>query len=59
MKFQNSRLGDEPIIAIVMDRGGVIVDNRLDLLTPSEAYSDKYVGRIYNLKVEVLRKGWK
>ena len=59
MKFTSSKLDDEPIVAVVMDRGGAIQDNRLDLLTESEAYSYKYVGRIYNLKVEVLRKGWK
>ena len=59
MRFKNKKLDDEPIIAIVMDRGGVIVDNRLDLLTESEAYSEKYVGRIYDLKVDVLRRGWK
>lgn len=58
MRFSNSRLSKEPVIAIVMDRGGVIVDNRLDLLTESEAYSEKYVGRIYDLKVDVLRRGW-
>ena len=59
MMFKSKKLDDEPIIAIVMDRGGVIVDNRLDLLTESEAYSEKYVGRIYDLKVDVLRRGWK
>ena len=59
MRFKSKKLDDEPIIAIVMDRGGVIVDNRLDLLTESEAYSEKYVGRIYDLKVDVLRRGWK
>lgn len=58
MKFYSKKLSDEPIVAIVMDRGGAIQDNRLDLLTESEAYSSKYVGRIYDLKVEVLRKGW-
>lgn len=58
MKFSSKRFGDEPVIAVVMDKGGAIQENRLDLLAESEAHSAKYVGRIKNLKVEVLRKGW-
>ena len=58
VRFSIPKLSDQPIIAVVMDRGGAIQDNRLDLLTESEAYSAKYVGRVKNLKVEVLRKGW-
>lgn len=59
MKFYSKKLGKEPIVAVVMDRGGAIQDNRLDLLVESEEDSYKHVGRIYDLKVEVLRKGWK
>lgn len=58
MRFNIPKLGSEPIIAIVMDRGGVINGSILDLLTESESYSAKYVGRVKNIEIEVLRKGW-
>lgn len=58
VRFNAPKLSDEPIIAVVMDRGGAIQDNKLDLLTESESYSAKYVGRVKNLEVEVLREGW-
>ena len=56
LKFDVSKLSDEPIIAIVLDRG--VGGNNIDLLTESEGYAAKKVGRVRNLEFEVLREGW-
>lgn len=48
-------ISSEPIIAIVLDRGGAIRGNKLDLLFPSNAES---IYRQKNAKCEVLRYGW-
>ncbi len=57
LKFNVKKLSSDPIIAIVLDRG--VSGNVIDLLTESEEYAGKYVGRVRNLKFEVLREGWK
>ncbi len=57
LKFKVKKLSDEPIIAIVLDRG--VGGNVIDLLTESEDYARKKVGRVRNLEFEVLREGWK
>lgn len=57
LKFNVSKLSDEPIIAIILDRG--VGGNNIDLLTESEGYASKKVGRVRNLEFEVLREGWK
>ncbi len=57
LKFNVKKLSNDPIIAIVLDRG--VSGNVIDLLTESEEYAGKYVGRVRNLKFEVLREGWK
>ena len=57
LKFNVKKLSDEPIIAIVLDRG--VGGNVIDLLTESEDYARKHVGRVRNLNFEVLREGWK
>ena len=51
----NSKLAEEPIIAIVLDRGVTGYD--LDLLAPSEDYASRYIGRS-TITYEVLRNGW-
>ena len=56
LKFDVNKLSDEPIIAIVLDRG--VGGNNIDLLTESEGYAAKKVGRVRNLEFEVLREGW-
>ena len=55
IRFESSRISDEPIIAIVLDRG--VLGNNIDLLTPSEDYASKYVGRS-SITYDVLRFGW-
>ena len=57
LKFNVKKLSSEPIIAIVLDRG--VGGNVIDLLTDSEDYARKHVGRVRNLNFEVLREGWK
>lgn len=57
LKFNVNKLSSDPIIAIVLDRG--VSGNVIDLLTESEDYAIKHVGRVKNLKFEVLREGWK
>ncbi len=56
LKFNVSKLSDEPILAIVLDRG--VGGNVIDLLSESEDYARKYVGRVRELEFEVLREGW-
>lgn len=55
VRFNSSRISDEPIIAIVLDRG--VRGNSLDLLVPSLEYANKYVGRS-SITYDVLRQGW-
>ena len=57
LKFNVKKLSSEPIYAIVLDRG--VSGNVIDLLTESEDYARKHVGRVRNLNFEVLREGWK
>ena len=57
LKFNVKKLSDEPILAIVLDRG--VGGNVIDLLTESEPYAIKHVGRVRNLEFELLREGWK
>ena len=57
LKFSASKLSNEPLIAIVLDRG--VSGNVIDLLTDSQDYAVKKIGRIRNLEFEVLREGWK
>lgn len=55
IRFESKKISDEPIIAIVLDRG--VLGNDIDLLTPSEEYAYNYVGRS-SITYDVLRFGW-
>ena len=57
LRFNVKKLSDEPIIAIVLDRG--VGGNVIDLLTESQDFARTKVGRVRNLTFEVLRQGWK
>ena len=57
LRFKVKRIQDDPIIAIVLDRG--VPGNVIDLLVENEDYAIKNVGRVRNLDFEVLREGWK
>jgi 3D (Asp-Asp-Asp) domain-containing protein len=52
-----SKLYKDPLIAIVLDRGGLIKGKKFDLLFKDEE-ATKPVGFQRNVKYEVLRYGW-
>ena len=56
IRFIVNKLSSEPIIAIILDRG--VGGNDIDLLTESQEFATKSVGRVRNLNFEVLREGW-
>lgn len=56
IRFNVNKLSSEPIIAIILDRG--VGGNDIDLLTESQEFATKSVGRVRNLNFEVLREGW-
>ncbi len=55
IKFDSKIISEEPVIAIVLDRG--VLGNDIDLLSPSEEYASRYVGRS-KITYDVLRMGW-
>ncbi len=55
IRFSSKAISNEPVTAIVLDRG--VLGTDIDLLTPTEAYAYKYVGR-RKITYEVLRYGW-
>ncbi len=57
IRFKVNKLSKEPIYAIILDRG--VGGNDIDLLTESEDYAIKSIGRVRNLEFEVIREGWK
>ena len=56
IRFNVGKLSDEPITAIVLDRG--VGGNVIDLLVENEDFARKKVGRVRNLNIDVLREGW-
>lgn len=52
----NNVNGYEPFIAIVLDRGSAIKGTLFDLLCESEQTSN-HIGRQYNIKYEIIRRG--
>jgi len=55
IRFNKKSISPDPVIAIVLDRG--VPGNNLDLLTPTEEYASKYIGRS-TITYDVLRIGW-
>lgn len=55
IRFESKKISEEPVIAIVLDRG--VLGNDIDLLTPSEDYASRYIGRS-SITYDVLRFGW-
>lgn len=55
IRFNSSRVSNEPVYAIVLDRG--VLGNDIDLLVESEGYASKYIGRS-RITYDVLRNGW-
>lgn len=56
LRFNANRVSDEPIIAVVMDRG--VGGNNIDLLMENETQARSSVGRIRKLEFDILRLGW-
>lgn len=46
----------EPMVAVVMDRGGKIVGDKMDLLFPSNSAVN--LGLLRNVQYEILRESW-
>ena len=55
VRFSSNKVGEGESFAIVLDRG--VRGYSLDLLTPSEEYASKYIGRS-QITYDVLRSGW-
>ncbi len=55
IRFNSKRISNDPVIAIVLDRG--VLGNDIDFLSPSEEYAAKYIGRS-SITYDVLRMGW-
>lgn len=55
IRFDNKKISDNKIIAIVLDRG--VLGNDIDLLAPSEKYAADHIGRS-TITYDVLRFGW-
>ncbi len=56
ISFEKSSISEEPIVAVVMDRG--VSGDVIDLLVESNDYARKKVGRVRNIEFQVLRYGW-
>lgn len=57
VQISNVTFSNEPIIGIVLDRGGAIKGNIMDFLI-SESEDSDLIGRQHNVKYEILRWGW-
>ena len=55
IRFNKASISDKPVIAIVLDRG--VLGNDIDLLTNSEEYARKNIGRS-SISYDVLRAGY-
>ena len=55
VRFSSKRISEEPVVAIVLDRG--VVGNALDLLSPNLEYAYNNVGRSV-ITYDVLRFGY-
>ena len=55
IRFNQPRISQDPIFAIVLDRG--VPGNNLDLLVETEEYASRYIGRS-TVTYDVLRRGW-
>ena len=59
LRITAPNLYDYSFVAIVLDRGGKIKDQKFDLLFESEEGLRRLIGYQRNVKYEVLRYGWK
>lgn len=57
VRITNSKESKDPIMSIVLDRGGAIKGNKVDLLFASEK-DTTVVGKQNNVQFEIVRWGW-
>ena len=57
VRISGIRIYDQPILAIVMDRGGAVKGNHLDLLFTSQSNLEGFTTS-NNIKFEIIRYGW-
>ena len=57
VRVSNVSFSAEPIIGIVLDRGGAIQGNIMDFLI-AETDDPSIVGRQKNVQYEIIRWGW-
>lgn len=55
IRFDSERISEDPVIAIVLDRG--VLGNDIDFLSPNLDYALNSVGRS-SITYDVLRNGW-
>ena len=55
IRFNKANVSNNPIIAIVLDRG--VIGNDIDLLSNSNDYAVKTIGRS-SISYDILRTGW-
>ena len=55
IRFNSQRISDEPVVAIVLDRG--VLGTAIDLLMVNSSAAYQYVGRS-TINYDVIRKGW-
>jgi len=55
IRFDSKRISEDPVIAIVLDRG--VLGNDIDFLSPNLDYALNSVGRS-SITYDVLREGW-
>lgn len=56
VRISGINIYNEPILAIVMDRGGLVSDNHMDLLFSSQTNLEGFTTS--NVKFELIRYGW-
>jgi 3D (Asp-Asp-Asp) domain-containing protein len=57
VKITNFYFSDEPIIAVVLDRGGKVKGEKMDLLYETESEAVK-IGTQRNVQFDIIRWGW-
>ncbi len=57
VRISGINIYNEPILAVVLDRGGAIKGNHLDLLFATEKNLEGF-GTSHSIKFEILRYGW-
>ena len=57
VRISGINIYSEPILAVVMDRGGAVTGNHMDLLFTSQTNLEGFATS-HNIKFEIIRYGW-